>query len=99
MSRCRLGEWEHITSVARATGGDANHIILIFDSIHEQVTIRFSQLKLEIMDSPDSKTPLEEHFAFTNCDMSREYLAMGSDRRGIPANFSIGSMNFVADYP
>ena len=81
------------------TGGDRNHILLIFDSIQEEVTIRFCQLKLEILESPNAETPLEEHFAFTNCGISRDYVAMGVGRRGIPTSNRNGSMDFVTDYP
>eukprot|EP00551_Chaetoceros_affinis_P006998 CAMPEP_0203684940 /NCGR_PEP_ID=MMETSP0090-20130426/48292_1 /ASSEMBLY_ACC=CAM_ASM_001088 /TAXON_ID=426623 /ORGANISM="Chaetoceros affinis, Strain CCMP159" /LENGTH=205 /DNA_ID=CAMNT_0050554123 /DNA_START=1947 /DNA_END=2567 /DNA_ORIENTATION=- len=100
---CRPNTWTHISSVARATGGDGNHILLIFDSIREKVVVRFADLRLQIIDSPEkakTKTPpINEYVAFTNSGMSKDYVAMGIDRKGIPAASGYGSMAFVSDYP
>lgn len=99
VKKCRPNTWEHISSIAPATGGDGNHIILIFDSIRETTTIRFTELKLEVLDSPQAVTPINEYCAFTNSDMSKQYVAMGVNRTGIPTTSGPGSMDFVADYP
>jgi len=96
---CRPNTWEHISSVAQATGGDGNHIILIFDSIDESTVIRFTELKLEIIDSPQAETCINEYVAFTSNDLSNDYVAMGINRTGIPARSGAGFMDFDIDYP
>ena len=99
LKKCRPDTWEYISSVAKATGGDGNHILLIFDSIHEGITIRFTELKLEVINSPQAESSVDEYLAFTNSDVSKEYVAMGVSRKGIPTSAGAGSMNFVTDYP
>lgn len=96
---CRANTWEYISSVAQATGGDGNHIILIFDSIRERTVIRFTELRLEVIDSPQAETPINDYVAFTSNDLSKQYVAMGISRTGIPASEGAGSMDFVSDYP
>lgn len=63
------------------------------------MTIRFTQLKLEVMDSPHVEKPREEYFAFTDSDMSSEYVVMGIGHKGIPAQSHSGSIDFVRDHP
>ncbi len=99
LKNCSPDTWEYVSSVGKATGGDGNHIILIFDSVREKTTIRFTELRLEIIDSPEAKTPIEEYVAFTSTDISREYVTMGINRRGIPTASGVGAMTFVTDYP
>lgn len=96
---CRPNTWTYISSVAQATGGDGNHILLIFDSIQESTVIRFTELRLEIIDSPQAQTPIKDYVAFTSSDLSKQYVAMGINRKGIPAVSGAGSMDFVSDYP
>mmetsp|Transcript_14503 Transcript_14503/g.41538 ORF Transcript_14503/g.41538 Transcript_14503/m.41538 type:complete len:264 (+) Transcript_14503:222-1013(+) len=44
------GKWAHISSSGASTHGDRNWILLIFDSIEEPQTVRFTDLKLEVLD-------------------------------------------------
>lgn len=99
VKNCRPNTWKHITSVGPAMGGDGNHILLIFDSIQKRTVIRFTELRLEIIDSPQAKVPIKDFVAFTSNHISKEYVAMGIDRIGIPTVNGAGSMDFVSDYP
>eukprot|EP00933_Yihiella_yeosuensis_P007628 TRINITY_DN11274_c0_g1_i1.p1 TRINITY_DN11274_c0_g1~~TRINITY_DN11274_c0_g1_i1.p1 ORF type:complete len:227 (+),score=36.09 TRINITY_DN11274_c0_g1_i1:56-682(+) len=43
--------WTWISAVAVPTGGDANHIILTFDSVNVPCKVLFTGLELEVLDS------------------------------------------------
>ena len=45
---CRADEWHFVSATRRCSGGDGNHVLLIFDSITQPVTVRFTDLRYEL---------------------------------------------------
>ena len=49
MSECEPDEWKYVSVVKPSNpGGDGNHHLLIFDSVHGPQEVRFAALTLEV---------------------------------------------------
>ena len=46
---CKADEWRFVSATRRCTGGDGTHVLLIFDSIAQPVTVRFTDLRYELI--------------------------------------------------